>query len=203
MPLHPVTTAVSAGIAGGIGVLGPRVWRWSRLPQPIRPESHRPLWWVALGLVVGLLLLTAIRLVIEPVLPSIGARIAVAGTVPIWRRVLIIYVAAVGEELVFRLLLFSVIAGVLVRLRRSATEPTGADVWTANALSALAFAAVHLPAWSAGAATDAVLAVAVVTLNVLGALVLGYIFATRGIVAAIWTHAGADSAIQLIGPLTS
>jgi membrane protease YdiL (CAAX protease family) len=203
VPLHPVTTILSAGIAGVTGVLGLRVWRWSRLPQPIRRENRRAFWWAGLGLVVGLLLLAVMRLIIEPILPSIGARIAIAGTLPIWRRVLIIYVAAVGEELVFRLLLLSFIAGVLVRFRRSTTEPTRTDVWTANALSALAFGAVHLPAWSGTANTGITLAVAVVTLNLLGALVLGYVFATRGIVAAIWTHAGADCAIQLIGPLTS
>jgi hypothetical protein len=42
----------------------------------------------------------------------------------------------------------------------------------------------------------------VMTLNGLGGVVFGYVFVTRGIVAAIWTHAGGDCAIQLIGPLT-
>jgi hypothetical protein len=32
--------------------------------------------------------------------------------------------------------------------------------------------------------------------------VSGYLFVTRGIIAAIWAHAGADIATQLVGPLT-
>ena len=40
------------------------------------------------------------------------------------------------------------------------------------------------------------------TLNAVGGLVFGYVFVTLGIVTAMWVHAGADCAIQLIGPLT-
>lgn len=46
------------------------------------------------------------------------------------------------------------------------------------------------------------LAAAVLLLNGVAGIVLGYVFATRGILAAVLTHAGADTAIQLIGPLT-
>ena len=46
------------------------------------------------------------------------------------------------------------------------------------------------------------LVAAVLALNGVGAMVVGYVFSTRGIAAAIWTHAGGDCAIQLIGPFT-
>ncbi len=126
-----------------------------------------------------------------------------AGALPIWRRLVIIYVAAVGEELVFRLLLLSVVTGLTMRLlRRAARVPSRGVVWGAIALTAFAFAAVHLPAWSAVGPLSLGLALMVMTLNGLGGVVLGYVFVTRGIVAAILVHAGADCAIQLIGPLT-
>ena len=200
VPFHPIATPMAAVIAAALGFAGLRVWRWSRLPQPMRGEGKRAPLWLALGLCVGLILLAVIRLLVEPVLPAIGARMAVAGTLPVWRRILIIYVAAVGEELIFRLLLLSAVAGVLARLPRPASRIGATRVWIANAISALAFAAVHLLSWTAG--TSPALPMTVVALNLVGGLVLGYVFATRGIVAAMWTHAGADSAIQLIGPLT-
>jgi hypothetical protein len=210
VPPHAVATPLSATIAGLVGFFGLRAWRWSRLPgttgDETRPGVERllqPAMWMGLGLVVGLLLLGTIRLAIEPVVPSIGARIAAAGTVPLWRRVIIVYVAAVGEEIVFRLVLLSLVAGLAARLLRLPDRvPTAAVVWAANGLSALAFAAVHLPAWSGAVPLSAGLALSVLTLNALGGIVLGYMFVHRGIVAAIWTHAGADCAIQLIGPLT-
>jgi hypothetical protein len=163
----------------------------------------RPAALLTLGLIVGLLLLGVIRLVIEPRVPAAGARIAAAAALPIWRRLVIIYVAAIGEELVFRLLLLSVIAGLTMRLlRRAARVPTRGVVSFANGLSALAFAAVHLPAWSTVAPMGLGLSLMVLTLNGLGGIVFGYVLVTRGIVAAMWAHAGADCAIQLIGPLT-
>jgi hypothetical protein len=158
---------------------------------------------MGLGLLVGLVLLGAIRLAIEPALPAIGARMAAAGALPLWRRVLIIYVAAVTEELVFRLLLLSLLAGLAARLFRLAGQtPTPAVVWAANGLSALAFAAVHLPSWSAIGPLSVGLALSVLALNAVGGIVFGHVFVTRGIVAAMWAHAGADCALQIIGPLT-
>jgi Type II CAAX prenyl endopeptidase Rce1-like len=210
VPPHAIATPVSAIIAGLFGFLGLRVWRWSCLPNSIRGEALsgvarlvRPAVWMGIGLVVGLLLLGAIRLAIEPAVPAIGARIAAAGAMPLSRRVIIIYVAAVGEELVFRLFLLSMVAGLAARLLRLPDRvPTPAVVWAANGLSAVAFAAVHLPSWSASVPLSAGLSLSVLSLNALGGVVLGHMFVNRGIVAAMWTHAGADCAIQLLGPLT-
>jgi hypothetical protein len=152
---------------------------------------------------VGLVLLASLRLLIEPVLPAIGGRIAAAGAQPLWRRLLVVFVAAVGEEVLFRLLLMSAILGVLVRLGRLGAPLPGAPVvWAANGLSALAFALAHLPAWGGAGSTTAGLTVAVLALNAAGGLFFGHAFASRGAAAAIWAHAGADCAIQLIGPWT-
>jgi len=122
---------------------------------------------------------------------------------PIWRRLAIIYVAAVTEELVFRLILLSLIAGALTRLlQRTAEAPSEGVVWTANVLCALAFGAVHLPAWTALGPMSTGLVMMVLLLNGIAGLVMGHVFVRQGIVAAIWVHAGGDSAIQIIGPLT-
>ncbi len=210
VPLHAVASPVSATVALLLGLVGLRVWRWSGLPNSIRAETPRgsarfvqPALSLGLGLMVGLVLLAVIRLAIEPGLPAAGARIAAAGALPLWRRAAIIYVAAVGEEILFRLLLLSLLAGLAVRLLRPADGAANRGiVWGATFLSALAFAAVHLPAWSAAGTLTTSLALMVLALNGLGGLVFGYVFVKRGIVAAMWAHAGADCAIQLIGPLT-
>ena len=210
VPLHAVGTPVSAATAGLVGMLGLLAWHWSSLPQPVENtdrtwfmRSVRPVVWLATGTAVGLLLLGVIRLFIEPVLPSIGARIAAAGALPVWRRALIIYVAAVSEELLFRLLLFSAVAGMTARLfRLPGSRPTPPVAWFANLVSAFTFALIHLPSWTGVVHLGTGLAASVLVLNMAGGVVFGHVFATRGIVAAMWTHAGADCAIQLLGPLT-
>lgn len=210
VPLHLVATPVSATVAAVVGLLGLQTWRWSRLACVMRREGPRrlgslvrPALWMAFGLLIGLALLAVIRLAIEPAVPAIGARMAAAGARPPWRRILIIYVAAVGEELIFRLLLLSLVAGLAARLLRLPDQvPSRAAIWAANGLAALAFGAVHLPAWSGSMPLRMGLALSVLMLNAVGGLVFGHMFVSRGIVAAMWTHAGADCAIQLVGPLT-
>ncbi len=210
VPPHLVATPLCAAGLGLFAGLGLVVWRWSRLPPPAWTAAHggiarfvRDAVWMALGLAVGLFFLAVMRLVIEPVVPAITSRMAAAGALPVWRRVAIIYVAAVGEELIFRLFLLSALAGVAAwLLRLPGHVPTPAAIWTANFLSALLFAAVHLPAWSGAGSVGVALPLSVMTLNVVGGVVLGYVFVKRGIAAAMWTHAGGDCAIQLIGPLT-
>jgi hypothetical protein len=211
VPIHLVATPIAAALGGVIAAAGLAVWRWSRLPELVQPSTPgapgsvvRSATWLSLGLAVGLLVLAAIRLVIEPAVPAIGARMAAAGTLPVWRRLAIVYVAAVGEELMFRVILLSAIAGIGARLvRRSGQAPSPGVVWTANVLSALAFAAVHLPAWAGASSPGLALPMSVLALNAAVGMFLGYVFVTRGIAAAMWTHAGGDCAIQLLGPLTS
>jgi len=204
-------TPLAAMGAGLVGWLAQWVWEWSRLPAYMRSRTEhdqawrvlQPLRWLTLGLVVGLMLLAVIRLVIEPAVPSIGMRLAAAGALPLWRRVIIIYVAAVLEELIFRLLLLSTVVGVIIRLLRSTTlVPRPGIVWAANAVAALAFGVAHLPSWSSAPGT-AMLTVSVLALNTIAGLVIGYVFTTRGIGPAIWTHVGGDCVIQLLGPLTN
>jgi hypothetical protein len=158
----------------------------------------------ASGVVLGILLLGLIRGVIEPNLgPLATARIARAGALPVWRRLLIIYVAATTEELVFRVLLFSVFAGLLARLIQGSNRtPNAACLWVSNGVSALAFGLAHLPSWAQAAPLSGGLVLMVLGLNGFAGLCLGWIFVKRGIFAAMIFHAGADCALQLIGPLT-
>jgi hypothetical protein len=205
-----IVSPASTFVAGVVGFLGLRLWYWSGLPGSLRTEAPprlgrvvRPAASLGFGLLVGLLLLVVIRFAIEPAVPAAGARIAAAAALPIWRRLVVIYVAAVGEELVFRMFLLSAVAGLAMRLpRRAARVPSQGVVWVSIGVSAVVFSAVHLPAWSAVGPLSLGLALMVMTLNGLGGVVFGYVFVTRGIAAAIWTHAGADCAILLIGPLS-
>lgn len=130
VPVNAVAAPASALVAGLVGLLGLRTWRWSRLPSSIKTEAPHGIWRVVrpaaswgIGLIVGLMLLGVIRLVIEPAVPVAGTRIAAAAALPLWRRVAIIYVAAVGEELVFRLFLLSFIAGLTIQ--GPSGSPTG------------------------------------------------------------------------------
>lgn len=109
VPLDAVPSPASTLVAVLAGFLGLRLWGWSGLPGALKTQANgrfeRDVWpmgSLGFGLLVGLLLLGVIRLAIEPSVPAAGARIAAAEGLPMWLRVLIIYVAAVGEEVLFR-----------------------------------------------------------------------------------------------------
>lgn len=83
VPVNAVASPASAFVAGLVGLLGLRTWRWSRLPSFIKTEAPhgigrvvRPGVSLGIGLIVGLVLLGVIRLVLEPAVPAAGARIA-------------------------------------------------------------------------------------------------------------------------------
>ena len=127
VPIHPAGTPASALAAGIAGLAGLRVWRWSRLPSATKNAGAegierlvQPVLCLGAGFVVGLLLVGVMRLAIQPLLPAIANRMAAAAALPVWRRALIIFVSAVGEEVIFRLILLSLIAGVAARLFRPA-----------------------------------------------------------------------------------
>src|SRR5262249_11969603 len=141
-----------------VAALGLVVWRWSSLPSLVKVPAPDPARAVAraamymgVGLTIGLLLLAVIRLAIQPSVPEIGMRMTAAGELPISRRLTIIFLGAVGEELIFRLLILSVVAGLTARLLQTpGNVPASAAVLTAIAVSALLFGAAHLPSWGGG-----------------------------------------------------
>ena len=72
--------------------------------------------------------------------------------------------------------------------------------WTAIAVSALLFGLVHLPAWAAATTISAALVGAVLVLNAVGGLALGWIFCRWGLPYAILCHFAGDVVIQSLGP---
>jgi membrane protease YdiL (CAAX protease family) len=209
VPPHLAATPISAAIAVAGGLLGRHAAVWAGLPRQDQGSAGRRLGKIVRavaaavsGLGVGLLSLAVMRLALAPTIPAIGARLEQAGARPLGQRAATVFVASVGEEVAFRLLLLSVLAGLLARLfRRPGGVPTRRVLGAANALAALAFGAAHLPAWGAAVALSPGIVLAVLALNGFGGLVFGHLFTRYGIAAAIWSHAGADAAIQLVGPL--
>jgi CAAX prenyl protease-like protein len=205
VPWNPPLTLAAALVTTLLAALGLGLARWAELPG----HAHVPgspvgtLRFLLLGFLVGVVVLAVLRFAIQPLVPAIGERIAAAGRLPVWRRGVVIYVAAVVEEIVFRLLLLSLLAGILTRaLRRFGERGRSAAVWSANLLAAGAFGAAHLPSWAGIPGAGPALALCVLALNLTGGIVFGKVFTTRGIVPAMLTHGGADAAVQWIGPLT-
>jgi hypothetical protein len=212
-PLSPALFAFAAPLAAALAVSG-AILGWSAgLGAPLldallhgRPAGA-PAWralasGVASGFALGAAMLLALRVLLIPAMPALGARLAAEVSLPASTRWLIAFDAAVLEELLYRLFLVS---GLVVALRRLSTRPgrlsPEGTIRIAVAVSALLFAAAHLPRWTqiTGGAPWLVLA-AVLLLNAIGGAVFGIVYVRRGIEAAMLAHFAADVVLHVIGP---
>jgi membrane protease YdiL (CAAX protease family) len=123
------------------------------------------------------------------------AKLALAPNIALWQRLLASYEAAVGEELVFRLFLLSLLAWLLGKVwPQEDGQLSGRALWTANAVTAMIFGVAHL-----GRMTELSITGRIVMPGMLG-LLLGYLYRRYGVEAAMVAHFSADVMMLVIGP---
>ena len=194
------------GVAAGLGVL---LARKIGLGAPIlegwlyRRAVRVPARFVAIGsgmgIAVGLVLLVLIRSPLGASLSNMP--VASEGAMPLWKRFLASFYGGIGEEIVMRLFLLSLVIWLLgLVLKGRSSRHSVIIFWVANFLVAVAFGAGHLPlARSLGPLTPQ-LVIVVITLNAFAALPFGYLYWSRGLEAAILAHFSADLVLHVIGP---
>ena len=198
-----VNAALVFVIYGVFGLIGLWFARKLGLPGIYRAEGT---WrdWVWLPLVIG---------VVAGIAMVIGDRaLAIIGN---WRgfphppfplSILASASAGIGEEIMFRMFVLGLWAFLLNLILRR-WRATGAALWIANVIAALAFAAGHLPAammllgvTTPGALLPVVL-VELFLLNGIVAIVAGERYMRDGLVAAAGVHFWADVVWHVIFPL--
>ena len=150
------------------------------------PTLRRAGWALIIGAASGGLVLALLPLL------GLEARMKMDGALPLWRRFVMSFDAAVLEELIFRLFVVSLVVWICARFM-----PRDAALWTGIAVAAIAFGAVHLPRWMGGG--PSVIA-AVMFVNGIAAIVLGLVYVKWGIEAAMLSHFAADITVHVIGP---
>jgi hypothetical protein len=213
LPFPPgsITLLLAAIVLAGVVASGLLLQEANGLPEPLlkwqepsripRHPAMQGLAFAALiGTGLGIVMLAVIRFLLAPALPQFQVRFAAEGRLPIWQRSLIAFDSAVLEELLFRLLLLSLLAWLLSRRWKSpAGRTTMKSLWLANVLVALGFGMMHLPQWAAVTRLTPALSLIVVLLNSVGAITFGCLFFTRGIGAAMVAHLAADVILHVIG----
>ncbi|MEL7449008.1 MAG: CPBP family glutamic-type intramembrane protease [Pseudomonadota bacterium] len=128
-------------------------------------------------------------------LPDLGHR-GVAG------GLLVSISAAIGEEVWLRLGVMTILAWLLVRMLGK-QELTPRIAWTAIAVSAVAFGAIHLPQLAAADAASPFGVIATILGNSLVGIACGWFFWKHGIIAAIAAHFAVDVVLHVITALLS
>jgi membrane protease YdiL (CAAX protease family) len=201
LPVHLLLDAVGVATLVGIGLLLARNIGLGvpLLERRLAGQRVQRLLWVMLqesvfaGVSMGIMALLLYVFVFRVPLPALAA----VSRVTVCRRVLFAYEVAMLEELLFRLLLLSLLAWLLGKCwHRPDGLPSEGAGWCANVIAAVVFALIHAPRTSSMALT---FTPRVMTAGMAGIL-FGYLYWKRGLEAAIIAHFSADVILLVVGP---
>jgi membrane protease YdiL (CAAX protease family) len=190
-----LATTVGLGLllARKVGLGVPILESWLA-GQSVQLRMRAMLWESVLaGVGMGVMALLVLRVVFR--VPIAG--LASAAKVAVWKRVLGAYEAALEEELLFRLVLLSLLAWLFGKVWQGQdSRPGMRALWTANAIASIVFAVAHLSSVSAAAIA---LPGRVVTTSMAGVLFC-YLYWKHGLEGAVVAHLTADMVLLVVGP---
>lgn len=196
-PPKAATLGIGALVGAALVWLG---FRGLGKVRPMEPRSGRRkgslgLLSLGAGVLLGAALLVAL-VAFAAREPALRARFAGRLAEPFWRPWALAFESSILEEVAFRLFAMTMIAWLAGRVIRG---PRAGEA-VALVLSALLFAAAHLPAWTAAARATPALVGGVLLLNGAGGLLFGWVFWRWGLPYAILCHFAGDVVVQSLGP---
>lgn len=176
----------------GAAILGDRLTRTTWLQAPFLARSGTvPVRGAVTDAVIGALVVGGVLVAYTWFTTEVAPVTLVPGTS--LSLITAVLYGGLTEEVLMRWGLMSLVVWLLVKVarRRSTEAPSTGIIVTAIAVTALAFAILHLPALIALGDADAAVITAAMTANVVAGLIFGALFARRGIESAMVAHGGA------------
>ena len=122
-------------------------------------------------------------------------------SVPIWKAFLACFYGGIGEEILLRLFLMTLIVWIIFKIKKTADgKPTVISIWLAIIISAVIFGLGHLPITSTITSITPLIIVRAVLLNGVGGIIFGWLYWKKGLESAMISHFSADIVIQVIFP---
>ena len=116
-----------------------------------------------------------------------------------WQGFLASFYGGVGEEILLRLFLMSLLAWLGKFISHTADgRPTAGVLWTANILTAVLFGLGHLPATAAIMTITPLVVVRAIVLNGLVGVGFGYFYSKYGLESAMLSHFSADIILHVV-----
>jgi len=157
-----------------------------------------------LGISVGLGVLAGILIIIFSFLFTSASSVLQGAelSVPLWKSFLASFYGGIGEEILFRLFVMTVIVWIFYKIKKTPEgKPTTIGISLAIIITAILFGIGHLPiTGSIIAITPLVIARAIV-LNGIGAIIFGWLYWKKGLESAMISHFSADIVLHVLFPL--
>ena len=156
-----------------------------------------------LSISIGLGILTGILIVLLSFLFTLVSSIFenASISVPYWKAFLACFYGGIGEEILLRLFLMTLIVWLIFKIKKTADgKPTITGMWLAIIISAVIFGLGHLPITSTITSITPLIIVRAILLNGVGGIIFGWLYWKKGLESAMISHFSADIVIQVIFP---
>jgi hypothetical protein len=157
---------------------------------------------IVLGVVVGLIIV-GLDFIFQPLLlQELGDEVnALKPTArpAAWKGFLGSFYGGIAEEIQLRLFVMSLLAWLGSFISRTPEgKPTSAVFWIANILAATLLGVLHLPAVALILPLTALVVIRTILLNLVGGIILGWLYQTRGFESAMIAHFSADIVLHVL-----
>ncbi|MCE7698673.1 MAG: CPBP family intramembrane metalloprotease [Methanobacterium paludis] len=122
-------------------------------------------------------------------------------SVPIWKGILASFYGGIGEEILLRLFLMTLVVWIIFKIKKTADgKPTDIGIWLAIIISAVIFGLGHLPITGTITSITPLIVVRAVLLNGVGGIIFGWLYWKKGLESAMIGHFSADIVLHVIFP---
>jgi len=120
---------------------------------------------------------------------------------PIWQRFLASFYGGVGEEVIMRLFLMSLLVWAFSKIKRTdEVKPNSFSIWLAIIITAILFGVGHLPFAATLAPLTPLATARIIFLNGIGGIVFGWLYWRKGLESAMISHFSAAALLNVIFP---
>ena len=152
---------------------------------------------IGLGLLCGILIVI-LSFLFTPV-SSIFQNASIS--IPTWKAFLACFYGGIGEEILLRLFLMTLIVWIIFKIKKTADgKPTTIGIWLAIIISAIIFGLGHLPITSTVTSITPIIILRAIILNGIGGIIFGWLYWKKGLESAMISHFSTDIVLQVIFP---
>jgi membrane protease YdiL (CAAX protease family) len=152
---------------------------------------------IGLGVLAGLIIIL-LSFLFTP-LSSIFQNVEMS--VPLWKGFLASFYGGIGEEILLRLFLMTLIVWIIFKIKKTADgKPTDIGIWFAIIISAVIFGLGHLPITGTITSITPLVVIRAVLLNGIGGIIFGWLYWKKGLESAMIGHFSADIVLHVIFP---
>jgi len=153
---------------------------------------------ITLGVLAGILIIG-----LDFLFSIIGVQITIVQVAPpIWQGFLASFYGGIGEEIVMRLFLMTLLVWVSYKIKRTEEgKPTNVGVWLAIIITAVLFGIGHLPITAALTTITPSVVARAILLNGIAGIAFGWLYWEKGLESAMISHFSADIVLYVILPL--